>query len=386
MQNKSVTSYIETRRGLAFIVKGRQFTVAADNEVFPAVKAAIAAGESEDVVLDILEGAKKKLEAGSKLTPDITIEGGVVLYKGQPVKNSICDRMLDALEQGLPNLKFMANFLANLMQNPSFRAVESLYPFLEFGNMPLTEDGCFLTFKAIRKDWKDIHSGTFDNSIGKVVEVLRNQVDEDPNRTCSHGLHVCSYDYLPHFSHADGHVVVCKVNPRDVVAIPTDYNNTKMRVCRYEVVSEFEDYYKGKGNVLSGVAVHSGHMNSGLFRVEGFNGSTWTELYSSDSVLEAAEEFEEFLNGAEYARVRLVNTSTSAVIDEKECDDFDEGDDDEDFTLRVWETESDLDDGNYDEYDYRGTRDGAVKEGEKYAKSSFRVVVLGDMDDVVARF
>jgi hypothetical protein len=29
-----------------------------------------------------------------------------------------------------------------------------------------------------------------------------------------------------------------KVNPADVVAVPTDYNGTKMRVCRFEVLEE----------------------------------------------------------------------------------------------------------------------------------------------------
>jgi hypothetical protein len=64
----------------------------------------------------------------------------------------------------------------------------------------------------------------------------RNKVDEDKDRTCSHGLHFCSHGYLSNFSGEK--VVVLKVNPRDVVAIPADYNNTKGRACRYEVVGE----------------------------------------------------------------------------------------------------------------------------------------------------
>ena len=33
-------------------------------------------------------------------------------------------------------------------------------------------------------------------------------------------------------------ILVLKINPRDVVAIPSDYNNSKGRTCRYEVVDE----------------------------------------------------------------------------------------------------------------------------------------------------
>jgi hypothetical protein len=33
--------------------------------------------------------------------------------------------------------------------------------------------------------------------------------------------------------------MIVKINPADVVAIPTDYNNQKGRCCRYEVVDEY---------------------------------------------------------------------------------------------------------------------------------------------------
>ena len=32
--------------------------------------------------------------------------------------------------------------------------------------------------------------------------------------------------------------MIVKINPRDVVSIPTDYNNSKGRACRYEVIGE----------------------------------------------------------------------------------------------------------------------------------------------------
>lgn len=125
------------------------------------------------------------------------------------------------------------------MLNPSHRAVQELYSFLETGSMALTEDGYFLTYKKIRENWTDIHSGTFDNSIGAKPYMPRNMVDENSEKTCSNGLHVCSYDYLSHFGGCDSNrVVLCKVNPKDVVAIPKDYSNTKMRVCEYEVLQE----------------------------------------------------------------------------------------------------------------------------------------------------
>jgi hypothetical protein len=51
-------------------------------------------------------------------------------------------------------------------------------------------------------------------------------------------LHFCSLDYLSHFGGHDSRTVVLKINPRDVVSIPADYNATKGRTCRYEVIGE----------------------------------------------------------------------------------------------------------------------------------------------------
>jgi hypothetical protein len=64
----------------------------------------------------------------------------------------------------------------------------------------------------------------------------RNQVNDNKDVTCSAGLHFCSQGYLGHFS--GERVMILKINPRDVVSIPTDYNNTKGRCARYEVVGE----------------------------------------------------------------------------------------------------------------------------------------------------
>jgi hypothetical protein len=129
------------------------------------------------------------------------------------------------------------------MQNPSKRAVEELYTFLEKGNLPLTPDGYFLAYKKVQHDFKDIHSGTMDNSPGKIVEMERNAVDDNMHNTCSTVLHFCAKEYLPHFGNrASGkkadRVVILKINPADVVSIPADYNSTKGRACRYEVIGE----------------------------------------------------------------------------------------------------------------------------------------------------
>jgi len=88
----------------------------------------------------------------------------------------------------------------------------------------------------------DIHSRSMNNSVGQVVTMPRNKVDDVRANTCSEGLHFCSLEYLPHFgslSRGDRTVIV-KINPADVVSIPQDYNNAKGRTCRYQVVAEHD--------------------------------------------------------------------------------------------------------------------------------------------------
>jgi hypothetical protein len=180
------------------------------------------------------------------LTDGVKVEDGAVTYMGDILHNSLTERIVNFMRNDLP-FNPLVKFLENLLKNPSKRAVDELYDFLEVGELPITEDGCFLAFKNVKADYTDIHSGTFDNSVGKTCEMIRNKVDENKDRTCSYGLHFCSIDYLPHFSDTSGgHTMIVKINPADVVAIPADYNNTKGRCCKYVVVGEYMDNWRDK--------------------------------------------------------------------------------------------------------------------------------------------
>jgi hypothetical protein len=100
--------------------------------------------------------------------------------------------------------------------------------------MPITEDGRFLAYKWVRSNYFDCHTGTFNNSVGKVCKMPRNKVNDDRTQTCSDGLHVCTHAYTKFGER----LMVVAVNPRDVVSVPNDYDNAKMRVCEYEVMYE----------------------------------------------------------------------------------------------------------------------------------------------------
>lgn len=228
---------------ISIMIDGKMKPVDTAHGNYDAIKNAIIACQWDIIpnLINIKEQVESAIQA-SATAGKVTIENGEVFYNNKAIHNTLTERIIDMVRQGF-DIGYMVKFLENLMKNPSFRAVNELYGFLESGAIPITENGTFLAYKKIRNDWTDIHSGTFDNSIGAVCEMPRNMVDEDSSRTCSAGLHVCSYDYLAHFSRDnDDRVVICEINPADVVSIPADYNNTKMRVCKYTVIGEVEDY------------------------------------------------------------------------------------------------------------------------------------------------
>lgn len=184
--------------------------------------------------------ALKHTISKNKSADRIQIRDGVVFYDETPLDNYMTNRMISMMDEGF-DVAPLALFLQNLMENPSYRAVNELYTFLEASNLPITEDGHFLAYKRVRTDWKDIYTGTMDNSIGTVLKMPRYKVNEDSNQTCSSGLHFCSREYLPHYGTRNGgRVIIVKINPRDVVAIPSDYKNAKGRCCEYQVINEIK--------------------------------------------------------------------------------------------------------------------------------------------------
>lgn len=191
-----------------------------------------------------------------------TVKNGVVYQDGLPVHNVVTDRIIQFQEQGLP-FEPLVMFLKNLLSNPSERSIKELYKFLENKFLPITKDGCFLSYKAVRADFSSITSGatqvrvskdggkTFEtftghvpNEVGNIVEVDRKDVDDDANVTCSFGLHTGAIEYVNSFAKHDSKKVIVKINPKDAVSVPVDDNAQKLRVSRYEVVAELVNVVK----------------------------------------------------------------------------------------------------------------------------------------------
>lgn len=232
------TSYLVSGSGNVTVFQdGEQFTIDKTHVNYSKVVDKLKKKQF-DGLKDLLDVKKSIVSATSG---KVEIKDGVVFYAGEAVHNYVATAILNFLRDGF-DVKPLMLFLENLMQNPSKKSVDNLFRFLETNKHPITDDGCFIAYKRVASNYKDLYKGKFDNTPGKVVSMPRNEVEDDPNQTCAAGLHVANVDYaMNHYNSGTGRLVVCKVNPKDVVSVPTDYNNAKMRVCEYLVL---EDYTK----------------------------------------------------------------------------------------------------------------------------------------------
>ncbi len=176
------------------VIDGKPHTISKTHVTYQKVVDAIKAHDW-DTVKNIIDPVKVVLNYGAG---NISVKGEQLFWKGQPFAGVLASRMIQMLQDGF-TIDPMVLFMHNLLKNPSKRSVDELYGFLEKNNLPLTPDGYFLAYKKVRRDFKDIHSGTMDNSPGTIVEMERNQVDDNKDQTCSTGLHFCGLSYLDHF-------------------------------------------------------------------------------------------------------------------------------------------------------------------------------------------
>jgi hypothetical protein len=176
----------------------------------------------------------------------ISFKGEVAYWDGVPMPDLFADRVLELVDQGY-DFGPMINFTVNLSENPSDQSILEMIDFLRNKNLPLTRDGCFIGYKLVRPDYKDVYTGTIDNSVGSKPSVKRDEVDPNRDRECSTGLHVGGLGYINWYrGQQDGDqssykVVLVKVNPKDVVSVPTDHKHQKLRCCTYEVIANFDE-------------------------------------------------------------------------------------------------------------------------------------------------
>lgn len=228
--------WMKTSENITISFKGGTKTIPRTNPNFDKVVQMLSK-DSDATELELLNTIDLALRIKSHKSGMFSVMDGQVVMGGEKLPDPLSTRILDFADNNLP-VEPLIKFWENCKLNPDPRAKTDLYKFLERNGHPITSGGNFIAYRAVNKDWKDKHTNTMDNKVGAVVKMDRALCDANPDAHCSHGLHVSSLEYASGFRcGTEEHIVEVEVNPRDVVAIPSD-NLFKMRVCEFVVVTE----------------------------------------------------------------------------------------------------------------------------------------------------
>lgn len=221
----------------------RPYTADNTHPNFDRIVAGLKAVPQDEGVIELFDVAETVSTIFEKLSERLAVKDGNIYFDGDLIDNALTQQVVRFLNEDVEDWRPLVYFFENVQQNPQEHSREQLYRWLACRDFTITEDGFFVGYKGVTPDLKSINSGPgivngeavnghLDNSPGNVVEIARSLVHHDPSVGCSTGLHVGTFAYARGFGST---VLKVVVNPRDVVSVPTDCGDQKVRVCRYEV-------------------------------------------------------------------------------------------------------------------------------------------------------
>lgn len=233
---------------ITVLIGGKLFSCRDDH---PSWDDIVAGAEAKDPDIEALfkpgDTISKKF---AELTDRISVHNGEILWDGDPVHNTLTQKILDLMDERVEDWRVFVAFMEKLYTNPQRESQEQAFDFLMSHHFTVTADGNFLAYKGVdyaNGQYLSRQSGTaivndneitgqIPNPVGAVVRMPRAQVKHDPYTACHDGLHVATFGFARSFAGADmdGKVLEVEINPRDIVSVP--YFGDKLRVCRYKVL------------------------------------------------------------------------------------------------------------------------------------------------------
>jgi hypothetical protein len=240
---------------LTAFINGEMYSCTNAHANYERIREMCEAGDESVVSLFDISGTAQ--ERFRRLSERVSISGGVIYFDGEPVDNSLTQQVVRFIEDGVEDFEPLIHFFEKVQTNPNPHSREQLYRWLADRAFTINPEGNILAYKGVDVRSVDgqnayfsishgraivdgeVHNGAIPNPIGAVVEMPRSDVQHDPSVGCHTGLHAGTWNYASNF--AQGAVLTVEVNPRDVVSVPTDCEDQKMRVCRYKVVEVVEN-------------------------------------------------------------------------------------------------------------------------------------------------
>lgn len=153
--SSKVKAWLATDQNITVNYDGQTYIVKRTDGLADRLLKALREGKESDI--PALVSASKRVETYSK--GQFKVHDGIVYVNGVPSPEFLSTKIISFSNDGLP-IGPLVKFAENLQSNPSFRAVNELYQFLEKNNHPLTQSGNFIAYKKVRHDFKDAYTGT----------------------------------------------------------------------------------------------------------------------------------------------------------------------------------------------------------------------------------
>ncbi|QDH84600.1 putative rIIB lysis inhibitor [Achromobacter phage vB_AxyP_19-32_Axy22] len=243
------------------------------------------------------EGVEADQDTGDTV---VAVVNGTVIPDAHELAPQIKHAVISNSTLGIQNLMARLSAVARKRGH----SVEDLMKFMKLGDLPVTDKGDIVAYKALRRrqlpgydnrfKYVDIHSGNVPQRVGSFVHMDEKLVDPDRRQDCSNGLHIASRSYLGSFR---GDVcVMVLIRPEDVIAVP-EYSVNKMRVCGYHIIAELTQSQYNKvlnnqpltdeesGELLLGRIMSGHHINvTNKVQIGGHRGTkiTITEIDKAD--------------------------------------------------------------------------------------------------------
>jgi hypothetical protein len=205
--------------------------------------------DNDPEVVDLFDISRVVARKFESLSERVRVNNSRVYFDGDEVDTVLTRQIVRFLDEGRDFVP-LVKFYERLATNPNQESVEQLYNWLNSHDFTITEDGKIIGYKGVQSDGKggfesvntgkaivngEQVSGHVPNNVGDVIEMPRADVTFDPNKTCSYGLHIGTWEYAQWWGR-DGAILKVLVDPRDVVSVPSDAGGQKLRACRYTVL------------------------------------------------------------------------------------------------------------------------------------------------------
>lgn len=233
----------EAGANLTVFVNGEMYTATDQHPNWDAIREALR--NEDESVADLFDVSVAVAKQFDRLSDRVTVAYGTLYFDGEPLVNALTKQIVRFMTEKVRDYKPLVNFMEKVYTNPNEHSRDQLFEWLNRHDFTITEDGDFLAYKGVRDDLTSVRSGPaivdgkavdghVPNQPGSLVEMARGQVQHNPGIGCAEGLHAGTWSYASGFGPK---VVRVKINPRDVVSVPTDCNAQKIRACRYTVLN-----------------------------------------------------------------------------------------------------------------------------------------------------